>query len=275
MAYRAVPWNERQQLTALAVGLVLLIGAAYYFVMLPVIRNRRVLESEIARMRQTMAAGGALLEELPLESRRNALRQAAVRRRECWEKAARELSTFEKQEILRTTEVGKIDFKVALFEVRERLRRKADEYGIRPTYELAIDEKVLSNEDARKRMLQLRAAERIMDTTLGLKVHRIESVEPLEPVAHQDPETGEVFLEEYPVRIQFVGNIENVYAFFQELFQTNRVFAVRRMRLEKESLNNPDRIRAEATVSALVFLRQIEEVQMPKRPSAFVRPLGF
>ncbi len=275
MAYRAVPWNERQQLTALAVGLVLLIGAAYYFVMLPVIRNRRGLESEIARMRQTMAAGGALLEELPLESRRNALRQAAVRRRECWEKAARELSTFEKQEILRTTEVGKIDFKVALFEVRERLRRKADEYGIRPTYELAIDEKVLSNEDARKRMLQLRAAERIMDTTLGLKVHRIESVEPLEPVAHQDPETGEVFLEEYPVRIQFVGNIENVYAFFQELFQTNRVFAVRRMRLEKESLNNPDRIRAEATVSALVFLRQIEEVQMPKRPSAFVRPLGF
>lgn len=219
--------------------------------------------------------GGALLEELPLESRRNALRQAAVRRRECWEKLARELSTFEKQEILRTTEVGKIDFKVALFEVRERLRRKADEYGIRPTYELAIDEKVLSNEDARKRMLQLRAAERIMDTTLGLKVHRIESVEPLEPVAHQDPETGEVFLEEYPVRIQFVGNIENVYAFFQELFQTNRVFAVRRMRLEKESLNNPDRIRAEATVSALVFLRQIEEVQMPKRPSAFVRPLGF
>jgi len=275
MAYRPVPWNERQQLTALAVGLVLLIGAAYYFVMLPVIRNRRVLESEIARMRQTMAAGGALLEELPLESRRNALRQAAVRRRECWEKAARELSTFEKQEILRTTEVGKIDFKVALFEVRERLRRKADEYGIRPTFELAIDEKVLSNEDARKRMLQLRAAERIMDTTLGLKVHRIESVEPLEPVAHQDPETGEVFLEEYPVRIQFVGNIENVYAFFQELFQTNRVFAVRRMRLEKESLNNPDRIRAEATVSALVFLRQIEEVQMPKRPSAFVRPLGF
>jgi Tfp pilus assembly protein PilO len=275
MAYRPVPWNERQQLTALAVGLVLLIGAAYYFVMLPVIRNRRVLESEIARMRQTMAAGGALLEELPLESRRNALRQAAVRRRECWEKAARELSTFEKQEILRTTEVGKIDFKVALFEVRERLRRKADEYGIRPTFELAIDEKVLSNEDARKRMLQLRAAERIMDTTLGLKVHRIESVEPLEPVAHQDPETGEVFLEEYPVRIQFVGNIENVYAFFQELFQTNRVFAVRRMRLEKESLNNPDQIRAEATVSALVFLRQIEEVQMPKRPSAFVRPLGF
>jgi Tfp pilus assembly protein PilO len=275
MAYRPVPWNERQQLTALAVGLVLLIGAAYYFVMLPVIRNRRVLESEIARMRQTMAAGGALLEELPLESRRNALRQAAVRRRECWEKAARELSTFEKQEILRTPVVGIIDFKVALFEVRERLRRKADEYGIRPTFELAIDEKVLSNEDARKRMLQLRAAERIMDTTLGLKVHRIESVEPLEPVAHQDPETGEVFLEEYPVRIQFVGNIENVYAFFQELFQTNRVFAVRRMRLEKESLNNPDRIRAEATVSALVFLRQIEEVQMPKRPSAFVRPLGF
>ncbi len=275
MANPAVQWNERQQLTALAVGVVLVIAAAWYFVMRPGLRTRRALEAEIARMRQAMAAGGALVEELPLESRRNAFRQAAIRRRENWEKAARELSTFEKQEILRATDVGKIDFKVALFEVRERLSRKAAEYGIRPTYELAIDEKVLSNEDARKRMLQLRAAERIMDTTLGLKVHRVETVEPLEPVAHQDPATGEVFLEEYPVRIQFVGSIENVYAFFQELFQPGRVFAVRRMRLEKESLHNPDRVRAEATVSALVFLRQIEEAQAPVRPAAFVRPLGF
>jgi hypothetical protein len=48
------------------------------------------------------------------------------------------------------------------------------------------------------------------------------------------------------------------------------------MKIEKESLQNPDRVRADATLSALVFLRSVDEMkELPVKANTIKRPMGF
>ncbi len=268
--------SERQQVTGIILATALLMGLLWFFALMPLQRKREALEGENRRMQEDLAKGNYLLGEMPLENRKIAVLAEGKRLADEWRESAELLSTFEKQSIQGTQDVSKIDFKVALFEVKQSLSKKATERGIRPSFDLAIDEMVLSNEDARKRMLQLRAVEKLMDAAIDLKVGRVETVEPLEPITHRDETTGEVFLEEYPVRIQYVGTIENVYAFIHKVFEPGVVFAYRRMKIEKESLQTPDRVRADATLSALVFLRAVEEMKAPPpKASKATRPRGF
>ena len=271
-----VAMSERQQITGIILCGALAVGLLWFFALMPLQRKRQALEAENRQMQEDLARGNYLMGELPLENRKTAVLDEGKRLKAEWQQAAVQLSTFTNQTIQGTQDVSKIDYKVALFEVRASLEKKAVERHIRPNFELAIDEKVLSNEDARKRMLQLRAVEKVMDAALDLKVGRVETVEPLEPVPHREEVTGELFLEEYPVRIQYVGSIENVYAFIHMAFQPGRVFACRRMKIEKESLQNPDRVWVDATLSALVFLRDVEEMAPPPRPvETSSRPMGF
>ncbi|MFO7536100.1 MAG: hypothetical protein R6X19_10555 [Kiritimatiellia bacterium] len=270
------PVSERQQLVGILLAAAALMIAIWFFALLPLQKKRQALENENRAMREDLIRNNYLLGEMPLENRKVAVLAEGRRLAGEWSTSAALLSTFTNQVIQGTQDVSKIDFKVALFAVRESLARKATERGIRPNFELAIDELVLSNEDARKRMLQLKAVERLMDVAIDLKVGRVESVEPLEPIAHRDEVTGELFLEEYPVRIQYVGSIENIYAFVHKVFEPGQVFAYRRLKTEKESLQNPDRVRVDATLSALVFLRSIDELKPPPvKTDTIIRPRGF
>ena len=268
--------SERQQVTGIIFAAALLIGLLWFFALMPLQRKREALEAQNRQMQADLAKGNYLLGEMPLENRKLALLAEARRLADEWRESAVILSTFDDQAIQRTQDVSKIDFKVALFEVRERLSEKAKNRGIKSNFELAIDETVLSNEDARKRMLQLRAVEKVMDAAIDLKVGRVETVEPLEPIAHRDETTGELYLEEYPVRIQYVGTIENVYAFVHKVFEPGVAFVYRRMRLEKESLQDASRVRVDATLSALVFLRSLDALKAPPvKADRITRPMGF
>lgn len=268
--------SERQQVTGIIFAAALLIALLWFFALMPLQKKREALEAQNRQMQADLAKENYLLGEMPLENRKLAVLAEGRRLADEWHESAGQLSTFDDQAIQRTQDVSKIDFKVALFDVRERLSRKAADRGIKPNFELAIDETVLSNEDARKRMLQLRAVEKLMDAAIDLKVGRVESVEPLEPIAHRDETTGELYLEEYPVRIQYVGTVENVYAFIHKVFEPGVAFAYRRMRLEKESLQSADRVRADATLSAMVFLRSLDEMKAPPvKADKIKRPMGF
>lgn len=267
--------SERQQV----VSIILLAGLAlvvlWFFLLWPQSRRRAGLEQQIEGMKMELARNNYLLGEMPLRHRKMIAEHFGQAMSAEWRLAAERLSTFSDQQVSEERDVSTIDFKVALFEVRERLRKKASEQGIRSSFELGIEEKVMSNQDARKRMLQLRAVERLVDVALDLKIPRIEQVEPLEPMKHVVAETGDVYLEEYPVRITFSGTLSNCYELFGAVLRAERVFVFRRLRIEKEAGEQPDAVRVDATLSALVFLREPEELKASAPPSARVaRPLG-
>jgi len=175
---------------------------------------------------------------------------------------------------LKDRDVSKIDYKVALFEVRETLKKKSAE-GLAPHIDLGIEEEVASNEDARKRMLQLRAAAKLIDLTLDLKIPKLVQIEPLEPQQHRVEKTGEVYLEEYPVRMLYSGTMQNCADLFRAILESSHAFVIRRLRFEKRFPPESDLINVDATLSALVFLRNPEELSAP--PSSgpkTMRPVG-
>ena len=87
-----------------------------------------------------------------------------------WSHIVARLATFPHQLGLSGTEVNRIDYKVELYEIRERLRAKSEELKIQllPT-ELGLDESVASSDVIRVRMLQLKAVEKLADLALNIE----------------------------------------------------------------------------------------------------------
>ena len=169
-----------------------------------------------------------------------------------WARIAERLATFPNQTVMQKTEVNRIDYKVQLYEIRQRLQAKSGELKIQlmPT-ELGLDESVDSGDAIRVRMLQLKAVEKLADLTLDRQIQRLVEIYPLSPVLHKDKKGRKIF-EEYPVRIECDVDFEHLFTFFQSVFEENQVFAFRNIRIESGPTFD-SKLRVKAILSALLF----------------------
>lgn len=169
-----------------------------------------------------------------------------------WSRIAERLATFPNQAVMRNTEVNRIDYKVQLYEIRQRLQTKSDELKIKlmPT-ELGLDETVASGDVIRVRMLQLKAVEKLADLTLDRQIQRLVEIYPLPPVEHTDKKGRRTF-EEYPVRLECDVDFEHLFTFFQSVFEEGQVFAFRNLRIESGPTFDA-KLRVKAILSALLF----------------------
>ncbi len=169
-----------------------------------------------------------------------------------WSRIAERLATFPNQTVLRNTDVNRIDYKVQLYEIRQRLQSKSDELKIQlmPT-ELGLDETVASGDAIRERMMQLKAVEKVADLTLDRQITRLVEIYPLSPVAHADKNGRKIF-EEYPVRIECDVNFEHLFTVFQSVFEENQVFTFRNLRVESGPTFD-SKLRVKTILSALLF----------------------
>jgi len=169
-----------------------------------------------------------------------------------WARIAERLATFPNQTVMRNTAVNRIDYKVQLYEIRQRLQEKSGELKIQlmPT-ELGLDESVASGDAIRVRMMQLKAVEKLADLTLDRQIQRLVEIYPLEPVQHSDKKGRKIF-EEYPVRLECDVDFEHLFTFFQSVFEENQVFAFRNIRIESGPTFD-SKLRVKAILSALLF----------------------
>jgi hypothetical protein len=169
-----------------------------------------------------------------------------------WARIAERLTTFPSQEVPPGAEINRIDYKVQLYEIRQRLQVKSGELKIQlmPT-ELGLDESLASGDTIRVRMLQLKAVEKLADLTLDRQIQRLVEIYPLTPVQHTDKKGRKVF-EEYPVRIECDVDFEHLFTFFQSVFEENQVFAFRNVRIESGPTFD-SKLRVKAILSALLF----------------------
>lgn len=169
-----------------------------------------------------------------------------------WAHIAERLACFPNQTVMQNAEVNRIDYKVQLYEIRQRLQVKSDELKIQlmPT-ELGLDESLTSGDAIRVRMLQLKAVEKLADITLDRQIQRLVEIYPLPPVEHKDKKGRRIF-EEYPVRIECDVDFEHLYTFFQSLFEENQVFTFRNLRIESGPTFD-SKLRVKAILSALLF----------------------
>jgi hypothetical protein len=169
-----------------------------------------------------------------------------------WACIAERLSSFPNQKVMQSAEINRIDYKVQLYEIRQRLQTKSLELKIQlmPT-ELGLDEALTSGDAIRMRMLQLKAVEKLADLTLDRQIQRLVEIYPLPPVEHKDKKGRRVF-EEYPVRLECDVDFEHLFTFFQSVFEENQVFAFRNLRIESGPTFD-SKLRVKAILSALLF----------------------
>lgn len=267
-------WSERQQVVAIIAATVVALAALWYLVMLPQNVMRRNLERQIAEKREELQRKNLLFGEEVLREMRAAEFEAGRRMEEEWTAMSRRLAAVAAAPEDAELRVGHIDFKVALYEARFRMNRKARMLGIALPRDLGMDEAVPSGEDARKRLLQLRALERLTDVALDLKVGVIRGLEPLPPMRHAGPD-GAVFLEEYPVRVTFDADIGRIYEWFRATLAEDRTFALRHFRVDGTPRGAPETLTVTAVMSALVFPRDAAELLGPlEEKVVYTEPMG-
>ncbi len=260
--------TERQQLLAIIVGALIALLSLWYFVLAPQYQERDRLENEINEIARSLRTRNMLHQEAPL---RNELLEQQRRIRglsEQWQETADRLAGFPDHHNLGREDVGRIDFKAALFAVRERLRTKANEIDIPLPEALGMADIVTTEEDTRTLMLQLRAAERLADLALDLRIAEIQHIEPMTPIKHSITADGAPYLEEYPVRMVFHGSMQNMHSLFQAILTHDHVFGFRNFRIDRKPVaTQTDHLEIDLVLSSLFFTRdadQFTDISEPK-----------
>ncbi len=267
--------SERQQVAAIIAGAGAIIFALWFFLIMPLNVRRQRLERVIQSRRADLELRGGLVEEDVLETwKQEELRTGAALRSE-WLATIARLSIFSNQFNSVSEPSGQvIDFKVALFDVRQNLLKKSRDLGISLPQDLWLDDAVHSNEDVRRLMLQLRAVEKLVDMALDLKINLIHGIVPRPPITHVLKTTGEAFAEEYPVEISFSGTSADLFAFMRSMLAPERVFLLKNIKVCAVSPPKPDTINAQLVLSAFFFLKDPEAITIPSGPVR-AKPRGY
>jgi hypothetical protein len=171
-----------------------------------------------------------------------------------WTNVVERLATFANQSALSRSRVLRIDYKVELHRIRDRLDRKAAAAGISlSAKELGMSEEVFTTDEPRTLMIQLRAVEKLVD--LALDDHRIRTlhkVHPKDPIEHRRPSDGKLILEEYPVEVEFDVDFANFYYLFRVVFEEGNIFVFRNIRIVSGATSQAP-LRVTAVMSALLF----------------------
>lgn len=274
MNYRV---SERQQVVIIILLAGFVLFALAFFILAPINMQRLRLEKENEAKTDQLTREGFPLGEEPLIKQREAEERRKRELYAYWETVTNRLSTFPEMKSGNTAAVEHIDYKVALFDVENRLRERAHDLGIKIPRDLGLYDTLRSNEDARSRMLQLRAEEKVLDLLLDLKTGTIRSVEPLDPLQHGTGTRSDVFIEEYPVLVNCLCGVDNVLTLLRALKIRNPTLLVRRMRIQRLPGEATEQLELNATLSVLVFTKSaqsIAPVETRTEPSGPIRPLG-
>ena len=246
---RRIHISERQQVALILFVAVLGLGLVWFLLLQPQMRVRaenRQIREQLDSSRYANLSMESLKEVAALET------QAEKRLQEEWRATRARLGTFSNQNALRKTDVARIDYKVELFNTRQRLLAKSDSLGI-PLLpvDLGLEETLTTTDQTRDRMLQLKAVEYLADLALDNRIQQLVAIMPLASISHTGTD-GRPLFSEYPVRVTFDADFVNLYQLFQSVFEENRLFVFHAIRV----MSGPSiesRLRVQAILSALVF----------------------
>jgi hypothetical protein len=262
-------WLKRQQVLSVVLAGACVILCILVLPLSALKHNTATLERQIATTSNELARKNYLLGEKALGEKKQEEQARNALLMDEWRRMVSRVSAFAKSE--EQASVGHIDFKVKLFDARQRLLRKSRSLNIGLPGDLGVDDAIHSDEDARKKMLQLRTVEKLVNLALDLKIVTLRSIEPLPPVSH-GTEQKVIFLEEYPVRMEFSGDIGNLYDLLNATIEPNSTLALKHVRIEPAH-GKSNLLNMEVVMSSLVFLKTPNE--MPQQAGiSHSGPLG-
>jgi len=267
-------WSERQQVLAIIVLAVFIIFGVSFSILIPLNARRTRLEKEINMMKIQLASKNYLLDEDTLQAKFLEQQELNQKTYDQWTNLVQRIAAISFDQIAPTSRIGHIDFKVAVLAARERLQKKSRALKVTLPRSFGMDAVVRSDEDARELMLQLHALEKLVVLLFDLNVRTVSKAEPLMPVMHKLPESGDAYMEEYPVEVEFLCSYSNFFEFYRSILRPEHVFCVRRLKVQPAPNEKPDVLLVKGVLSALVFVKKPEELKPPAIKVKYTSPLG-
>ncbi len=181
------------------------------------------------------------------------------RLQEEWGRKQKYIRTFREERTLQDILVpspsieGRIDFKVALYEARQRLSGKAREHSVTLPFDLGIPDTIGADEDAETRLRQLAATVLLLEKCIEMNVPVIEEVTALPPRVTELHDDAHKNISFYPVRIRMIYSYEGLLDMLDMLSQDSSFFGLRRFNALSLSPEKPDKVLISTEWSAAVF----------------------
>jgi len=250
--------RQRRQVTGILWGIALGCLLLVFVGLLPLQRRAAGLEQRIEQRERELAdfRRQHCVPPLSQQLRRAVGRNSGLQRRWEWLRAL--VDTFKGQsplaEGLSADEQSRIDFKVALFEARTRLKEQAEARGVLPLpADLGMEEKIGTDEPAETRLWQLAAVVKLVEQGVALGIPEVEEVTPLPPLPHRLPEEEQTLCREFPVRITLRCPFRLLTVFLDTILQDGKFFAVRRFHAERVSVADEEPLRVTLVCGAQLF----------------------
>lgn len=289
--------RERRILMGLVGGAAILLPVLLGGIYLPLMRERQSIIDEINLVEADLAPYRLLQRETPLTFQVEGARQDNERLLQELEQLRVRVNTLQgltaptanpglNEAGEETTEEGtesRIDFKVALYDARERLQAKAAQHKVKLPTDLGMEETIVADENAQTRLWQLAAVVNLAEQTIDLSLPSIDAIEILPPVAHMHPfdETKET-AREFPVRMEVQAPFEQLPDMLVSIERPEHFFALRRLWVEKIKPNPAAPLRTELTAGALLLdppapepPEPVEQDPLAFRPPDDVEPIIF
>jgi len=186
--------------TAMALLLLLLLGV------LPLRRERQRLGRTLQGVSHDLQPYLALVREEPLSVRVERERRDLQRLRTEWEHLRARAETFPPDtrlvDVLDSPEEGRIDYKVALYDARNRLGEMARAAGVTLPDDLGLPETIGAEESAETRLWQLVVISQLLERSIGLDIPVIHAIRAYDPLLYNLTAPRSIFILLYPVRME-------------------------------------------------------------------------
>ena len=255
--------DRRQVAAALTVAFIALalVAAAVW---LPAARRHRAVLRQAAESELQLRRKFANFSESKARERLAAEQKRAALWRSEWEtfaSCAESLRTVAQREefVANEGQAGHIDFKVALYNARQKVGERAKAKNVAIPADLGMDEAVGEKADPLLLIRQLAAVVKLVDVLVDLGLPQVARIEVLPPVVLPAAGDEGQQVTELPVRVVATGT----YAGFSELLQKvsapEHFFALRHFRLQKKAMEAGDNLEIEAVFSAFVLGKKAAE----------------
>ena len=148
-----------------------------------------------------------------------------------WEQLRLKVDTFRGSsplvEALSPDAEGRIDFKVALYDARDRLEALAAKSAVTLPANLGMQETIGEDEEIEMRIWQLAAVVRLIESCIAHDVSHIEALEVLSPSVYPLLEEEHSVAIEYPVRITLQCQFDKLVKLLAHMDSAGSFFAVR------------------------------------------------
>ena len=107
-------------------------------------------------------------------------------------------------------------------------------------------------------------------------MERILRVEPLAPIEYTIGAEEQVYMEEYPIFLGFLSDMDTLYDLLQAALKEENACVFRRFRIQKLGPTRQGLLEANVTVSALLFPKKLDELTWPAQAgSRAINPHGI